>query len=276
MPSWNAAGVINGTATEVFSMADVVWESWNSTGGYVYPLTSSNLPTTIYQNATVTPGTTWTGTWTNWNGEYEETVQERRQHLLDRCRRDAREQGYSQRPVLDVRYPLPDDVTDDEIREIEDAFQRAREERIEQDRVHERRETEKVAAQRRAEKLLVSLLTHEQKQEWLEHKRVTEVASSGRIWRFTNHWSGGANIMSDDGKRVRTNICVHPRERVPVPDMIAGLLLTVRSGSENELINLGIAHDGQWSDEELEIRRNGPLIRSVYVEEMGGRINVAA
>lgn len=202
--------------------------------------------------------------WYNWNEKYELTVAEKRERLMQRvvqaARSTARHHGSKFEDYLFTIRRDGEKFNDDELRLIEDAFQRGSEERVEDERQRaqarlaaEERARLAAEANRRAEMLLRSLLTHEQKQEWMSHRRVTEVAPSGRVWRLFPLWSGSATIM--DGETRRATLCVHPRERVPDVDNVAALLMALRSGDEDHLIQIAILHGGHWTAEEEAIRR---------------------
>jgi hypothetical protein len=119
------------------------------------------------------------------------------------------------------------------------------------------REARREEAQRRAEMLLQSLLSVEQKREWLEHRYVTEQAPSGRWWRFYPIVSGGSVLLNEDRTARRATLCVHPRGEMPPVDIIVALLLTLRSGNEIEMLGRANVHSGFLNPEEQEIARLG-------------------
>ena len=116
---------------------------------------------------------------------------------------------------------------------------------------------ERLISLNRSEWVLARLLSDEQAIEWRDARCVTEQAPSGRLWRFK---SGGGylvsvSILEDDGVRPRVYLCVHTRNMIPPAELIAGFLLTVRSGNENHLITTGNNYGGYWSEEERLIRQ---------------------
>jgi hypothetical protein len=209
--------------------------------------------------------TAGTITWDLWNNQYEETKAERehrqRQHAL-----------YLLRQGSHIPTALRGLLTADELREWEDMRQRRAEERLERERQAAMREEERQAAEVRAQALLHSILTAAQKREWLEHRRLTVTAPSGRVYRLLPGWSGNVCIM--DGDVRRATLCVHPRERVPDSDCIAAQMLTILH-DEERLLQLAILHAGQFSEDELEIRRRRDTVR-VHAPDLGGGIAVFA
>lgn len=206
--------------------------------------------------------------WKQWNADYvkdkdearrqAELEDERRQiaahaRVLQVCVTGATGQGQRLEAFAITRLV---EYNDDEWRTVEDAYQRAYEVRIEADRVRVRNEEMMAEAQRRAEVLLISILTAEQKREWLEHKRVTHVAESGRIWRLFPTWAGGVCLMNEAGTERRATMCIHTSQRIPEADNMVALLLTLRHGEEERLIAIGNVHGGDLNEDELQIRRN--------------------
>lgn len=146
---------------------------------------------------------------------------------------------------------LPDDVSD----VLVDLWMRTREEEIEHRRRIEAERAQRAEAKQRAEALLESLLDDEQLTEWREHRRVTERAPSGRVWRLFAEWAGGAALMDEQAQARRATLCIHPRERVPEADVVVGLIAALRGGDEEHLIEIAVLHSGQFQDDELAIRR---------------------
>lgn len=214
------------------------------------------------------PGSMNNRLWKQWNADYvkdkdearrlAELEDERRQiaahaRVLQVCVTGATGQGQRLEAFAITRLV---EYNDDEWRTVEDAYQRAYEVRIEADRVRVRNEEMMAEAQRRAEVLLISILTAEQKREWLEHKRVTHVAESGRIWRLFPTWAGGVCLMNEAGTERRATMCIHTSQRIPEADNMVALLLTLRHGEEERLIAIGNVHGGDLNEDELQIRRN--------------------
>lgn len=270
-----------GTGTMVgmqfdYGMPDM-WTTWNTqftttanaTATVRVDYIADNAMTVLTETATVMP-THITTAWVSWNDiRYVQQQPSREQHIA-RIKADARRLGHQLRTLesvnVEVAWFSAKDIewTDDLRREVLDEHQRGWEETVERNRAAERRAAQTEAAQRKAELLLISLLTQEQKEEWLAHKRVTQVAASGRVWRLFPSWSGGAVIM--DGEVRRATLCVHPAERIPDADVMVALLTAIRCGDEALLIKTAILHGGTWSPEELDIRAG----RQVRVEAVPG------
>jgi hypothetical protein len=107
---------------------------------------------------------------------------------------------------------------------------------------------------RRAEVLLQSLLSAEQKREWLEFRYVTERAPSGRLWRLTDRVAAGVLLLNEAGTARRATLCVHPSGNLPIADVIATQLLHLRT-NENSVITLANLHAGAWNEEERLLRQ---------------------
>lgn len=204
-------------------------------------------------------------TWDAWTAQHEETRAERE----ERQRQHAR---YLAQQGQHVPAGLRGLLTQDELRAWEDLRQRRAEERLERERQAAMREEERQAAEARAQALLHSLLTAAQKREWLEHRRLTVAAPSGRVYRLLPGWSGNVCIMEGDVRRA--TLCVHPRVRVPDSDCIAAQLLTIMH-DEERLLQLAILHGGEFTADELEIRRRRETTR-VLAPDLGGGIAVFA
>lgn len=192
--------------------------------------------------------------------------EDQRAHLLRRAERDAGYQGRgSRRDEWAAPDWLPEDVTADELDHLGETFAAGRAELLEHDRARQEREAAEATATERAELLLLSVLTAAQRDEWAEHRRVTETAASGRVWRFLPIRSGGVQLLDDHG-RARAGLCVHPGEPVPIADQIAGLLLAVRCGDEDHLIRLANITGGRWNADEHRIRAHAG--REDYIEDV--------
>lgn len=230
--------------------------------------------------------------WNNWNEHYEETQEQkiaRRVHeFANWARLGARYPGQAQvghGPVEDLDELLAEvareieaELTPEQWRAIEDGWQRGMEEHREdlhraeiQRMAAEERERVEGEANRRAELLLLSLLTHEQKEEWLAHRYVTEVAPSGKVWRLYPKWAGAACLMA--GNVRRATLCLHPLTRVPDVDVMAAILVGLRSGQEEHYIKIAILHGGEWTKDELDIRRG---FQTRQIAQPDGYVVVAA
>jgi hypothetical protein len=197
--------------------------------------------------------------WKQWNHDYVEDKEEARRlaelearaRVLAACVRAATGAGQRLEAFATIRL---DEYSDDEWRTVEDAYQRAYEERVEQDRARDRSRLAQLEAERKAEVLLLSILTAGQKREWLEHKRVTHVSESGRVWRLFPAWGGSVCLM--DGEVRRTTLCLHTAQRIPDADNVVALLLSLRHGEENHLVAIANLHGGEFTEDELQIRRD--------------------
>lgn len=272
---WVTLGTASNQTTFTYNKMDEIWARWN----VQWTTNATNITTEKYRydfqrdwwyNST---GTTLYNdvVWGRQNARYELTLEEKRERAIraqvDAARATTHTHGPEEYPLdaylmlafADLEYAGYTDLTDEEIRRIEDGWQRGCEEHIERLRQaelrrmeREQREREQAEANRKAELLLLSVLTHEQKKEWMSHRRVTEVAPSGRVWRLFPEWSGGATIM--EGEARRATLCIHPRERVPEADNMAALIMALRSGDEDHLIQIAILHGGHFTEEEKQIR----------------------
>lgn len=205
--------------------------------------------------------------WKQWNTDYVKDKDEARRQaelederrriaahaqVLARCVAIAQASGNRLEAFAVARLA---EYNDDEWRTVEDAHQRAYEVRVEADRAAARVLVEHAEAQRKAEVLLVSILTAEQKREWLQYRRVTHVSPSGRTWRLFPQWAGGVTLMDDTGEVRRATLCVHTAARIPEADNMVGLLLSLRSGDEEHLISIANLSAGELTEDELRIRR---------------------
>lgn len=218
-----------------------------------------------------TPGVQWiwntnstTGTgyelaaWAGWQQTYNQVRVTQQQSALTQALAHADSMG---RQELDLdlaefleRIDAPD-LGDEAVEQVmgryDVAFAYAVNDRL--DRLAEHRR--QAEADRRAERLLVSLLSAEQKREWLEHKHVTERAPSGRRWRFYPIWSGGSTILNGESNVRRATLCVHYQEKIPNTDLMAGMLLALRNGDEHLVLAKANLHSGNFTPEEHTIRR---------------------
>lgn len=257
--NWNQTLYIqaSNTTTTAYlnNYLDNTWKAWNQIG--------TNSTGSIRYNTTASNNTYYLPSWTWWNEEYEETAEQKRKRE-EREREQklalARETAIMGGRLTDAQKAL---LTDDELRNWEDAVQRRAEEELERVRARERAAAEEKerweAAEAKAERLLVSLLDAEGKREWLEHRRVSVTAPSGRQYRLFPTWAGGVALMGEGDARVAT-LCVHPRERVPGCDVIVGNMLAIQH-SEEHVLKIAIIHDGALPADAMEIRRGRQVVR---------------
>lgn len=242
------------------------------TGGATY---TWNMWVTTTTNTTTMTSHIPDITWTNWNdafGTLRTTITNTAVNMAHLARAFApktREEVLLSDAWLHPREGSAtpecwnDLLTPEDFREYADKIQRIAEQRREREHQaqveRQRKEAEIIAADRKAEQLLVSLLSAEQKREWLEKRWVSETAASGRRYRLYPEWSGGVSIQRADNQEVRRiTLCIHPRERVPNCDAMVSNLLLIRA-DEDRLIRLAIRHDnGEWTAAETAIRVQRP------------------
>jgi hypothetical protein len=100
-----------------------------------------------------------------------------------------------------------------------------------------RRVADAEKAKRRAERLLVSVLTREQRRERREHGYFTEIVS-GHRYRFYRGTHGNVHRVNDAGETERT-YCIQP-DGVPEGDAHAAQLLLLRTDAERFMRVAGV------------------------------------
>lgn len=279
---------------------DATWYKWNQTYITHYYASNTTTTATFYNNYIANTWAAWneigtnsTGSiryvndtssgyyvpsWEKWNVDYEETAEQKRERAeRERVRREqavlenARRYARAGAALTDAQKAL---LTDDELRNWEDVIQRLAEEKLERERAAARQKEEWAAAEAKAERLLISLLDAEGKREWLEYRRVSVTAPSGRQYRLFPLWAGGVALMGEGDARVAT-LCVHPRERIPDCDVIVGNMMAIQH-SEEHVLKIAILHGGEWPAEVLDIRRGRQVRRENFVEngQIVGQIEV--
>lgn len=94
----------------------------------------------------------------------------------------------------------------------------------------------RVAAQKRAEDLLLSLLDENQRRELAEHNSVSVFSELQKRYRIRRGRSGNVDEL-DDGGRVVAKYCAHPNELVPDADTMAAQLLML-THNEREFLRV--------------------------------------
>jgi len=88
-----------------------------------------------------------------------------------------------------------------------------------------RRHQERRAADERAERLLLSSLTPEQRDDYKRRACFYLYTKSGKRYRIERGWSGNVHLVDDTGKPLH-RYCAHPAIHVPEPDnMLAQKLM---------------------------------------------------
>lgn len=202
--TWNSNLTISATGSTFFwgdpgtTTASGTWGAWNG----VYTTTGGSVM--IYDSATgqatqVASGANYTyggGTqWITWNSAYVEETEE-------------------QAAARQARYE-----------EAQAIWEREREER-------EARETERVAklevANKRAQELLLSLLSPEQRATYEEHGWFEVRGSKGGRWRIRNKGqSGNVDLMPEIGEERDATFCAHPPGSLPNADAHLAQMLTL-------------------------------------------------
>lgn len=118
-------------------------------------------------------------------------------------------------------------------RQLAEADARWEERRAEQVREADARQLEREAAQARAEELLLSLLSDEQRATYREHGWFEVRGSSGRRWRVRNRGqSGNVDLMPEIGDVREATFCAHPAERLPDADAHVAQMLALVTDDE--------------------------------------------
>lgn len=176
------------------------WGMWQnsttsstSSGMYIWNVWSTSSTPTVTSGSTI---------WTNWNSFETPQNQYNRSHI--------QRQHNQYIPPVDVR--TPEQVA------AEDA---ARAERTA--RWNEQARIDTIArekAEKRAEELLLTLLTEEQKRQFKAESAFIVHGRSGLRYRIRRGRSGNVDVIERDG-RLRHRLCAHPIENVPNCDTMA-------------------------------------------------------
>jgi hypothetical protein len=126
-------------------------------------------------------------------------------------------------PVSGWKFPKAPELTPEEVAAREEARKKAEEERELRAAEAKKKEDE---ADRRAEELLLAHLSAEQRQEYTKDKSFSVRCARGRRYRVHRAWGGHVTRLDEKDRPVE-RLCLHPRDKVPLPDnqLIAKLLL---------------------------------------------------
>lgn len=217
-----------GAKEAAFEAGASAWISWNGNYAYTSNVTSSTVPTTIvvpdgWANWNAVHYSTTTGRavfynpadgtavwaqpqWITWNTDYQETEDERAE----------RERQQAERRAELARQQA----------EREEAAARRRQEREE--------------AKARAEALLRSLLSEEQRATLDEHGWFEVRGSAGGRWRIRcSGQSGNVDLMPEHGDQREATYCAHPLDLPDADAWIAQMLaLVTDEGGFTEVANL--------------------------------------
>ena len=113
------------------------------------------------------------------------------------------------------------------------------------------RETE---ADKKARELLFSLLTEEQQEEYLEHKRIIVLSEKGNLYKVKRHCEQNVYLLnSNDPSDWNTRYCAGISDTgIPLDDRIAAQLLMLQ-GNEEEFIRIANVMDSRLPEEELRL-----------------------
>lgn len=118
--------------------------------------------------------------------------------------------------------------TEEEQKKIDaERIERAEKERIRQEKEKKDREE----ADKRAEELLKKHLDQKQREQYEKDKKFRVRSKDGAEFELASLWSGNAVELTPDGKRL-ARFCIHPREYVPIPDLLLAQKLMLETDPE--------------------------------------------
>lgn len=91
------------------------------------------------------------------------------------------------------------------------------------------RQHAKEAADARATELLMSLLTPDQQDQYLERGAIEVVTASGRHMLLRKGWAGNVAELCPTTRRPLRRFCIHPRDALPDADNVAAQLLLLQA-----------------------------------------------
>jgi len=184
------------TTGTTVTMADGAWTAWNNA---VMTTTGSAAFNYTTSTAYVSNGVSWV----SWNTRYEEETEEQQRE------REAREAEV----MADWRR------------------QHAEQEAAEAERARERAE-----ADQRAQELLLSLLTPQQRESYLDKGWFEVRGSKGGRWRIRNKGqSGNVDLMPEIGEERDATYCAHPPGGLPNADAHLAQMLALVTDEESFL-----------------------------------------
>lgn len=89
-------------------------------------------------------------------------------------------------------------------------------------------------ADKKAEVLLRGILTPQQIADYEQHKRFDVVSQSGKVYRLNRGVVRNVVLLDASGKSVR-GFCIHPRETVPVADVLVAQKLLIEADEKRFL-----------------------------------------
>lgn len=117
-------------------------------------------------------------------------------------------------------------------------YERLERERDEYRRRAEAAEAARKLAEEKAEKLLLSVLSPEQRDEYLKHGRFHVRTADGRLYRINKGRHGNMELLERDADGeliIAENLCVHVQPNCPNQDNMVAQKLMIESGMEDEL-----------------------------------------
>lgn len=194
------------------------------------------MPYPNYESVWVWKGTTTTagtnnnvslgnGAWRSWNSTTTTTVSINLDNVWQKWNQDVFYDA--QAFVQKIAQPSAAEL---ERRRVE-----AERRRVSIAREQVRRDRARAVAQRRAERLLRSNLSKEQREEYDRLKRFHVVGADGRLYRVHRQWSHNLEVVEEtpDGRYITEQLCVHPRESVPTEDSMLAQKLMLETDPAN-------------------------------------------
>lgn len=101
-------------------------------------------------------------------------------------------------------------------------------------------EQERAAADAKARELLLSILLPWQKEQFEKHGWFL-VKSKKHVYRIRRGWSANIDRLDADGK-VTDQLCIHPRQAIPLADLMAAQKLMLETDAEEQLLATAYRH----------------------------------
>ena len=205
------------------STSSSVWQAWNWSYNASSTTTITNLndPWQAWNGAYNTGSMTTSATifvpqWQSWNFQYEETAEQRATREAEQA---AWEAGRAEREV------------------------RAEQQRAEQERERERYQKVRLAAQSRAEQLLMTLLNDEQVRTYREHGWFEVRGSRGGRYRIRNRGqAGNVDLMPEIGNERDVSYCCHPPGQLPNADAHVAQMLHLVTDEDDFLKTANVSY----------------------------------
>lgn len=103
--------------------------------------------------------------------------------------------------------------------------------RLAHEQAAEKAKKEQEEATRRAEELLNRHLNEEQRKQYRKEKKFKVIGGDGAAFEIGSQWSGNVSELNGRGKPIR-RFCAHPREQVPIPDLMLSQKLMLETDPE--------------------------------------------